>query len=102
MPEFIAEQYFSRIDAAGAHRAASAARRAAEQLARDGTNVELVRSLFVPEDETCIFIYQADSLDSVRMAAERGALTFEHIAQAETEPERQTPMEKDAREVPLP
>lgn len=99
MPEFIAEQYFSRTDAAGAHRAASAGRRAAEQLARDGTNVELVRALFVPEDETCIFIYHADSLDSVRMAAERGALAFEHIAQADTEPEQQPTTKKDGREV---
>jgi hypothetical protein len=86
MPEFIAEQYFSRSDTAGARRAASAARHAAEQLARAGTDVELVWSVFVPEDETCIFIYEADSLDSVRMAAERGALAFEHIAEAAAEP----------------
>ncbi len=82
MPTFIAEQYFSRTDAAGARRAASAARRAAAQLAGEGTDVELVRSLFVPEDETCTFIYRADSLESVRIAAERGVLAFEHIAQA--------------------
>jgi hypothetical protein len=80
MAKYIAEQYFSRTDAAGARRAASAARRAAAQLASEGTNVELVSSVFVPEDETCIFTYQADSLDSVRMAAERGDLAFEHIA----------------------
>jgi hypothetical protein len=87
MPEYIAEQYFSRTDGSGARRAASAARRAAAQLAREGTDVELVRSVFVPEDETCIFIFEADSLDSVRMAAERGALAFEYIAQAAPEAE---------------
>jgi hypothetical protein len=86
MPEFIAEQYFSRTDAAGARSAASAARHAAEELAREGTNIELVRWLFVPADETCIFIYEADSLECVRMAAHRGELAFEHIAQAVTEP----------------
>ena len=101
MPEFIAEQYFSRTDVAGARRAGGAARHAAEQLAREGTDVELVRSIFVPEDETCIFIYEADSLDSVRMAAERGALAFEHIAQAATEPEHKPPTNEDRWGVPL-
>jgi hypothetical protein len=82
MPDFVAEQYFSRTDAAGARRAGRAARDAAEQLARDGTDVQLVRSIFVPQDETCLFIYEADSLDSVRMAAQRAELTFERIAEA--------------------
>jgi len=100
MPEFIAEQYFSRTDAAGARNAATAARQAAEQLAREGTEVELVRSIFVPEDETCIFIYEADSLESVRLAAERGALSLEHIAQAAAEPGDGS--EHNGREVPLP
>jgi hypothetical protein len=102
MPEFIAEQYFSRTDAAGARSAAGAARHAAEQLAREGTNVELVRWIFVPEDETCIFIYEADSLECVRLAAQRGALQFEHIAQALTEPEGGSWADTDGREVPLP
>lgn len=102
MPEFIAEQYFSRTDAAGAQRAAGAARHAAEQLAREGTDVELVRSIFVPEDETCIFIYEADSVDTVRIAAERGALAFEHIAQAASEPEQEPRTNMDGRELPLP
>ncbi len=87
MPEFVAEQYLSRTEAAGAQRADSAARRAAEQLAREGTRVELVRSIFVPEDETCIYIYQADSIENVRTAAARAALTFERIARAAGEPQ---------------
>jgi hypothetical protein len=102
MPEFIAEQYFSRTDTAGAARAATAARRAAEQLAREGTDVEFVRSKFVPEDETCIFIYNADSLDTVRMAAQRGALGFEYIAQAAAEAEPRLATSADDQEMPLP
>lgn len=102
MPEFIAEQYFSRTDAAGARRAAGAARHAAEQLAREGTDVELVRSVFVPEDETCIFIYEAESLASVRMAAERGGLAFEHIAQAAAEADGWATTNTAVREGQLP
>ena len=85
MPEFVAEQYFSRTDVAGARRAGRAARDAAEQLTREGTGVELVRSIFVPQDETCIFIYEAESLDSVELAGQRAALAFEHIAEADSE-----------------
>ena len=82
MPEFVAEQYFSRTDATGARRAGRAARDAAEELTREGTEVQLVRSIFVPQDETCLFIYEADSVESVRMAAQRAALAFERIAEA--------------------
>jgi hypothetical protein len=87
MHEFVAEQYFSRTDIAGARRAGGAAQHAAEELARDGMAIELVRSVFVPEDETCIFIFEADSLESVRLGAERGGLAFDRIAQAAGEPE---------------
>ena len=101
MPEFVAEQYFSRTDAAGAHRAGAAARHAAEQLAREGTDVELIRSTFIPEDETCIFIYEADSLESVRGAAERAGLAFEHIARAVAGMGDGPTAYDDGREVPL-
>ena len=102
MPEFIAEQYFSRTDAAGARRAANAARGAAEQLAGEGTDVEFVRSMFVPEDETCIFVYNADSLDTVRLAAQRGALEFECVAEAVPELDGTPAPSADDREVPRP
>ena len=82
VPEFVAEQYFSRTDVAGARRAGRAARDAAEQLTREGNEIELVRSIFVPQDETCMFIYEADSLDSVQLAGQRAALAFERIAEA--------------------
>ena len=86
MPEFVAEHYVSRTDAEGARRARTAARRAADQLAREGTAVELVRAVFVPEDETCNYISEADSIDSVRLAAQRAALAFERIAEGFGEP----------------
>jgi len=81
MHEFVAELYFSRADAVAARSAGAAARRAAEELAGEGTAIELVRSIFVPEDETCLFIYEADSLESVRTGAARGGLVFDRIAQ---------------------
>lgn len=102
MHEFVAEQYFSRTDVAGARRARGAAQDAAEELARGGMAIELVRSIFVPEDETCIFIYEADSLESVRLGAERGGLAFDRVAQAAVEPEDRPDTNSGAGEASLP
>ena len=101
MNEFVAEQYFSRTDIAAARRAAAAAQHAVQELARDGVAIELVRSIFVPEDETCIFIYVADSLESVRLSAERCGLAFDRIAQG-AEPEGIPATNPEAGEVSLP
>jgi hypothetical protein len=85
MPEFAAEQYISGTDTAAAERRADVARRAAEQLTREGTPVEFVRWIFIPQDETCIQMYRAGSIDVVRLVAARASLRFEHISEAVTE-----------------
>ncbi len=82
MPEFVAEQYFPRAGAVGAGQAGKAARGAAEQLAREGAQIAFVRSIFIPDDETCLFIYEADTVETVRVAGERAALAFERILEA--------------------
>jgi Protein of unknown function (DUF4242) len=85
MREFIAERYLSGCDAAEAARGAHAARRAAEELSRQGVRVRFVRSIFIPEDETCIYIYEADSIETVRASIARAGLGVEHLAEAVSE-----------------
>jgi hypothetical protein len=58
------------------------ARDASEELTREGTAVRFVRSVFVPEDETCFCLYEAGSVDVVREAARRAALAFDRVAAA--------------------
>jgi len=60
----------------------SNAREVCEQLTREGTAVRFVRSVFVPEDETCFYLYKAGSADDVRKAARRAELTFERVCEA--------------------
>jgi uncharacterized protein DUF4242 len=84
--EFLVELYVSRTDGAAVERGADRARLAAEQLSREGTPVRYLRSLFVPEDETCFYLYEATSAEAVRSAAERAALRFERVAEAVTQP----------------
>jgi len=82
VPEFLVELYVSRTDPAAAERAAGRAGAAAEELTREGTTVRFLRAIFVPEEETCLLLYEAASVDDVRKAAERASLSFEHVAEA--------------------
>ena len=47
--------------------------------------VRWLRSIFVPEDETCFFLYEAETAEQVEEAARRAAISYEHIAEAQTE-----------------
>lgn len=80
--EFLLELYVSGADGASVQQGADRARWAAEELSREGTPVRYLRSIFVPEDETCFYLYEAASADVVRTAAERAALPFERVVEA--------------------
>lgn len=85
MAEFLVELYLSRMDSSSVRRDAEQARLAAEQLTGEGTPVRYVRSLFVPDDETCFLLYEADSADAVREAATRAALPFDRVSETVTD-----------------
>lgn len=89
MAEFLVEVYLTRGDAFDA--SVVRARRAAEELTVEGTAVLYVSSVFVPEDETCFFLYEAASADAVREAARRAALPFERVSEAVAEPKGALP-----------
>jgi hypothetical protein len=50
------------------------ARRAADDLTREGTPVRYLRSILLTEEETCFVLYEAQTAADVRMAAERASL----------------------------
>jgi len=87
--EFLVELYMSRTEPLAAEQGAARARLVAEQLTREGTPVRCVRSIFVPDDETCFYLYEAASADDVRVAAERAGLPVERVAEAVTTPVRE-------------
>ncbi len=76
------ECYVSRADGAGIERGESRAHIAADELTREGTPVRLVRSILIPEDETCFYLYEAETAEAVREAARRAALPLERITEA--------------------
>jgi Nickel responsive protein SCO4226-like len=79
MAEFLVELYVSRADADGGERESLRAQRAAAALTAEGQPVRLVRSIFVPEDETCFLLVEADTAEAVREAATRAAVPFERV-----------------------
>ena len=79
MAEFLVELYAACTDGAAADRSAERARLAAEDLRRVGIGVRFLRSIFVPEDETCLLFYEALSAADVQEAVTRAGLPFERI-----------------------
>ena len=82
MRDFVGEQYVSAEDPDAAARRSRAAREASEQLVLEGTRVRYVHSIFIPDDETCLHLYQAESIEAVHNAARRASLRLERVAEA--------------------
>lgn len=79
---FLLESYVSRAAPAAAQRTATRARRAAEELTSEGTPVRLRDSIFVPEDEMLLLLYEASSAEEVRLASGRATVAYERITPA--------------------
>jgi hypothetical protein len=80
MPEYLLEFYIARDDAQGAANDGESARAAAEELTRHGTAVSYRRSIFVPTEETCFVLFEAESAQAVRDAATLAALPSARIS----------------------
>jgi len=82
MTEFLLEVYATRTNSRAVEQAARRARAAAEALASEGPRVRFVRSIFVPEDETCFYVYEADSVGTVREVARRAGIAVDRVVEA--------------------
>ncbi len=82
MAEFLVESYVTQRDSATFDREAERCRVAAEEMTREGTPVRFLRSIFIPEDETCFYLYEAASAELVRELARRAQLPFDRVAEA--------------------
>ena len=82
MPEFLVELYVPKGDGEAVAQSARLARLAARELTREGRSVHYMRSIFVPDDETCFLFYEATSADDVAEAVRRASLPFDRVALA--------------------
>jgi Nickel responsive protein SCO4226-like len=58
------------------------ARRAADEISREGTPVRHVRTIILPGEETCFCLYSSASAAAVEAASRRMQLPFERVVPA--------------------
>ena len=95
MAEFLVEMYVSRGDLGAVRRRSERARLAAEDLQREGTSVRYLRSIHVPEDETCFFLYEAASAAAVLEVLLRSELPSARVAEVASWQEPATPEQRE-------
>jgi hypothetical protein len=62
--------------------ATNRARQAANQMRQEGAHIRFLRSIFVPEDDACFFLYEGTSAESVKAAATRAELGVRRVDEA--------------------
>ena len=61
MPSYLVETYLTRCRAGERAARERRARAAAEELTQERTPVRFERSIYIPEDEICFFVFDAPS-----------------------------------------
>jgi hypothetical protein len=81
MSEFLVELYIPKTSRDAGAVASERLRRSAAELTAEGRPVGLVRSIYVPEDETCFLLVEAASAEVVRETARRAAVSYERVVE---------------------
>jgi len=82
MAEYLVELYQPRLGADAISDAVERVREAARTLTAEGTPVRYVRTVFVPQDEVCFYVYEAESAEAAGEASRRAGLTIERVLEA--------------------
>jgi hypothetical protein len=82
VPSYLAETFLARGDAGERVARERRARSAADELTREGTRVRFDRSIHVPDDEICFFVFDAPSAREVALAAQRAGLEPLRVVEA--------------------
>ena len=82
MPSYLVETYLARGRAGECTACEIRARSAAEELTQERTRVRFDRSIHVPEDEICFFIFDAPSARDAALAAHRAGLRSIRVVEA--------------------
>lgn len=82
MPSYLVETFLPRGNAGDRRARERATSLAAEALTRDGTPVRFGGSIYVPEDEICLYSLDAPSAGDVERIAERAGLRLLRVVEA--------------------
>ena len=84
MDQYLVELYLSRRDEAAVADAAMRARAGSEEVRSEGRHIRHMQAIFVPEDEICFHLYEAQAADVVGEASLRAEIAYERIVRAIT------------------
>jgi hypothetical protein len=79
MTTYLVETYLSSV--ASLDDVEGHASRAAASVSTDGARVRLDRCIYIAEDETCFLLFDAGSIDAVRMATERAGIVPQRVVE---------------------
>ena len=82
MPSYLVETFLPRGVAGERTARERRARLAAEELTREGTRVRFDRTIHVPEDEICFFVFDARSGREAALLAQRADLDPLRVVEA--------------------
>ena len=83
MPSYLIESYLPRSRAGELPAVVGRLRRATESLTAEGIPVEHLRSTFLPNDELCLHLLEAESAATVGEASRRAAIEPARVVQAQ-------------------
>ena len=83
MPSYLVETYLARGRAGERAARERRARSAAEELTRGRTRVHFDRSIHLPEDEICFYVFDAPSAREAALAAQRAGLDPLRVVEAD-------------------
>jgi hypothetical protein len=82
VPSYLVETYLSRARAGELTACERRARSAADELTREQRSVRFERSIHIPEDEICFFVFEAATGGDAALVAERARLNPIRIVEA--------------------
>ena len=82
MPSYLVETYLARGRAGERAARERRVRSAAEELTQGSTRVRFERSIYVPEDEICFFVFDAPSGREAALLAQRSGLEPIRVVEA--------------------
>jgi hypothetical protein len=84
MPSYLIESYLPRSRSGDLPALVSRLRNATESLTAEGARVRHLRSTFLPGDELCLHLLEAESAATVSEASRRAAIEPARVVQAES------------------
>ncbi|HEV3101583.1 MAG TPA: hypothetical protein VG426_04500 [Candidatus Dormibacteraeota bacterium] len=90
MPSYLVETYLPRGRAGERAACSRRARSAADELTRQGKRVRFERSIHVPEDEICFYVFEAPTSGDAALVAQRADLDPFRVVEAITSEKKET------------